>query len=300
MKFTGIISPVHQFDDIWVKREDLAHFTSLEFPSGSKVRQYMAMTVPKQLIGEHGYWEYKVPPCIVGCSSNSAMQVYVAAAAKQLNTKGIIYTAKRKVRSDATLYAEKMGAEIVEVKPGYLSVIRKATRQRVIDLKHVVEWDRRAAIQDTIDQCANIPEGVKRIIVPTGSGLTAAGVIIGLSRRGLGGWPHTGPIVVAVLTSPMTDHERILKLVGHEPNPVRLQTIDQSTPYDIPVVESLPDGTPLDCFYAAKAWKYVRDGDCLWPPGLRPVISMPEICQQKFKDWKGPTEWINSVTYLTP
>src|SRR5882672_11332997 len=110
MKFTGI-TQVDEFDGKFVKREDLAYWTSLEYPSGSKVRQYMSMALGSYINTKSFPYmpppEALQPPCLVGCSANSAMQIYVAAAAKQLNTKGIIYVPGRKVRSDATLYAQK-------------------------------------------------------------------------------------------------------------------------------------------------------------------------------------------------
>src|SRR5258706_1491614 len=200
MKYIGI-TPVTECNGKSTKIEDPACWTRLEYPSSSKVRQYLNMA--HKSVQREG-----CPPCIVGCSANSAMQIYVSAAAKQLNTKGIIYVPKRKVRSDATNYAIKMGSEVNEIKPGYLSVIRKAARQEAIDLKQYVEWDMKAAIKDTIDQCINIPENIKRIIVPTGSGLTAAGILIGVVR-------HKGPIkVVAIGTSPMADKAKILTLAA--------------------------------------------------------------------------------------
>ncbi len=292
MKYLGT-TPIDEFDGKFVKREDLACWTSLEYPSGSKVRQYLAMAGYVEtnegpgIRLSHLTNNMKVQPCLVGCSANSAMQIYVSAAAKQLNAKGIIYVPKRKVRSDATNYAIKLGSEVNEIKPGYLSVIRKAARQKAIDLKQYVEWDRKAAIQDTIDQCINIPENIKRIIVPTGSGLTAAGILIGVVR-------HKGPIkVVAIGTSPMADKAKILTLAAKmkvqlKIPPDLLEFIGPTTPYDTPVIERLPDDTPLDPYYAAKTWKYMEKGDLLWPPGLRPVISMPEICQEEFRDWEGP------------
>src|SRR5258706_2035101 len=287
MKYLGT-TPIHEFDGKFVKREDLAYWTSLEYPSGSKVRQYLDMA--HRSVQREGF-----PPCLVPCSANSAMQIYVAATAKQLNTKGIIYVPGRKVRSDATKYAIRMGAELNEIRkdaldpklkgPGHLSVAKTAARQRAIDIKHYVEWDRKAAIKDTIDQCQNIPENIKRIIVPTGSGLTAAGIMCGTIGLGIE--------IGAVCTSPMADKPKSMQLVnkmgaGKERKLGALTVLGPTTPYDTPVIDSLPDGTPLDIFYAAKAWEYTQPGDLFWPPGLRPICSMPEICQREFKNWKGP------------
>src|SRR5258706_6054922 len=130
MKFTGI-TQIDEFDGKFVKREDLAYWTSLEYPSGSKVRQYLDMA--HRSVQREGF-----PPCLVGCSANSAMSIYVASTAKRLNTKGIIYTAKRKVQSDAIKYAVAMHAEVNEMtsKQGhYLKHLQRHARQRAINLK---------------------------------------------------------------------------------------------------------------------------------------------------------------------
>lgn len=298
MLFTGI-TPIHEFNGIWVKREDLAYWSDLKYPSGSKVRQYLDMA--HRSIRKEGF-----PPCLVGCSANSCQQIYVAAAAKQLNTRGIIYTAKRKIRSSATDYCASLGAEIVEVKPAYLSVVRKQARQRAIDEKHVIEWDRIKAVEDTAAQYKNIPEGVKRIVIPTGSGLTAAGILVGMLQQLYS--PITKrdfissseldikstPIeIVIIATSPMaskTGIERLAMRVSQSSWVPDITFINPTIPYDTPVTAKLPDGTPLDPFYAAKAWRHVKSGDLLWPPGLRPVTSMPEECRHEFKDWEGPSD----------
>ncbi len=281
--FEGI-TPVNKMNGYYVKREDIAYWSDLDYPSGSKVRQYMTMAhdSSSHMQGEDVFW----PPCIVGCSANSAMAIYVAAAAKQLRTKGIVYTAARKVRTDGIKYADEMGAEIVEVKPGYLSLIRARARARCLELGQVVKWSPQAAIEDTMCQCQNIPEGVKRIVIPTGSGLTAVGVLAGLYKLGLKQLK-----VVIVATSSMADHKSIRKRAFTAYPCLSDETtifIPPTSKYDSYEVASLPDGTPLDPFYAAKAWKYMEPGDMLWPPGLRPVRAMPADCRKAFKEWKGP------------
>jgi len=292
------ITPIHFMNDFYVKREDLAFWSSLDYPSGSKVRQYFNMVkayVPQHSVPGHaaGYSDlcYSDLTCLVGCSANSCQQVYLAATSKILGMKGIVYTAKRKIRSEATLYAENLGCEIVEVRPAYLSVIRKAARQRAIDEKNILQWDRKAAILDTAAQCENLPADIQRIIVPTGSGLTAAGVLLGIAQHFKG---DSYPSVVIVATSPMASPEKVMQMaMAANQNRIfpmsPLEFIHPSTPYDVPVIERLPDGTPLDCFYAGKALKYLTAGNMIWLPGLRPVVSMPKICQDAFQSWKGPT-----------
>src|SRR5260221_9884818 len=99
-----MLTPVDRFANYWVKREDKAGWTGLDYPSGSKVRQYSAMAQAQP-----------GAPMIVGCASHSAMQVYVSAAARQYQVRSLVYVSQRKERTEATKYAEEMGAEIFEV-----------------------------------------------------------------------------------------------------------------------------------------------------------------------------------------
>lgn len=249
----------------WCKREDLAAFTTPDYPSGSKVRQYAAMAV-KRL------------PMLVGCSAESAMQIYIAAAARQAGVPGIIYTAQRAKRTEATKYAIDMGAQVIEVPHGYLSVVRAEARKRGEKLGKFIHWDKDLAITDAALQCANIPKGVKRIIVPTGSGLTAAGILVGAP---------VGVTVVIVAVSQMASRNEITALAkalrkGKLP---QITFIKPTSAYGKAVIAALPDGTPLDPFYGAKALRYVKPGDLLWPPGLRPVSAMPAACQRAFDGW---------------
>ena len=261
-------TPVMDFGHYYAKREDLACATNLEiYPSGSKVRQYTAMAVVTPSL-----------PMVVGCSADSAMQIYVAAAAEAHGVEGIVYTAERAVPTDATRYAVARGAKVIHVRPGYLSVIRARAREYAMSLPSgCVRWDPRRAVEDTALQCGNIPDSVRRIVVATGSGLTAAGVLVGLARAG-----RWNP-VVAVAVSDMATVERIMaaaqKVVDGRLPHVRIIRVPQ--PYGRWVAAKLPDGTVLDPYYAAKVLPYVEKGDLFWIPGLRPLAAMPAECRRE-------------------
>lgn len=274
-----MLTPVEKQKNFFVKREDKANWTSLDYPSGSKVRQYANMAQPGV-------------PMIVGCASSSAMQIYVAAAAKQANVPGVIYVPKNKIRTDATRYAMEMGAEVIEVHPGYMSVLRARARGRAREIGKTVRWDIKGAVADAAAQTENLPVNASSVVVATGSGLTVAGIMAGLVKMG-----RTTP-VVAVAVSNLADYDRILDLarqhlgvVGriNEPSFPKLIVIRHPQKYTDYVVDRLPDGTPLDPFYAAKAMEYVGKDDVLWVPGLRPVRSMPLECRREFADWQGFT-----------
>lgn len=258
------ITPVMNFNGWTAKREDYAAYTGPDFPSGSKVRQFLEMA--KKSPGA---------PMIVGCSAHSAMQIYIAASAKAAGVPGIVYTAARKERTDATKYAARMGAEIVEVRPAYLSVCRARARSRAKLLGQVVRWNPQEAVRDTIAQCVNIPPDTKRVVVPTGSGLTAIGVLVGLAEANL------TATVLAVAVSTMASKQQIY-------NDARMFTIKKlpkfemvraAVKYENWVKARLPDDTLLDPYYAAKAVGVIVDGDCLWIPGVRPISAMPRECR---------------------
>lgn len=277
----------------WAKRDDLACWTGPDLPSGSKVRQYTAMAQAQPGL-----------PMLVGCSAHSAMQIYVAAASRVAGVKGVVFTAKRKVRTDATLYAKRMGAKVVEIGPGgYLNVLQAKAREygrRNKDFKAgYVHWQQANAVADAAAQVANVTPlveangNVKQIIIPVGSGLVAAGVLAGLATS----LSDRRIPVLAVAVSPMAtvDHikETAIKHIVSTGNnnakaakkllwPLRLVRAVQK--YEDWVAEVLPDGTPLDPYYAAKAMPFVRKGDLLWLPGLRPMQAMPEKCQAIIRD----------------
>jgi hypothetical protein len=141
------------------------------------------------------------------------------------------------------------------------------------------------ALRDTYLQTDNIPEDVKRVVVATGSGLTAAGVLAGLAKR------KRPPVVLAVAISGLANQGEIIghaqKLLGPIEQLPKFALIRSPLKYDDHLVRQLPDGTPLDPYCCAKAYDLLQPGDCLWTPGLRPVSSMPEECQRAFRNWNG-------------
>lgn len=264
----GSLTRVSVFDDWTAKREDEAAYSGPDYPSGSKVRQYAAMALANPGL-----------PMLVGCSADSAMQVYIAAAAKQAGVPAIVYTAARQRRSSATEYAIAMGAEVNEIRPAYLSVSRSRAKKRGDELGAYVHWDPDRAVLDTMAQCANIPMDMKRVVVPTGSGLTCSGVLAGLAEYGI------NAKVLAVAVSKMASEELIIEKAA-KLTKLRLPRFElkhANGTYNDWFPAVLPDGTPLDPYYSAKAMRFVRPGDCLWLPALRPLSAMPLGCQLAIK-----------------
>lgn len=257
----------------WAKRDDLACYVGAEWPSGSKVRQFAAMME-----------DNPGAPVLVGCSAHSAMQIYVAAAGKLAKRKAIVYTAARAVRTNATEYARRLGAEINEERPAYLNVVQSRAAARAKTLrKGYVKWDEDGAVADAAAQVDGLwhAKGVKRVVIPTGSGLTCAGVMAGMVANSIHGIP-----VLAVAVSPMAQADDIKALCKKQMGDgvskhwmPKLRVVRAVSAYDQWEAGVLPDGNYLDPYYAAKALPYVRPGDLLWLPGLRPWSAVPEKCR---------------------
>lgn len=260
------LTPVVDYGGWCAKREDLAGFTDPAMPSGAKVRQYGRM-----IAGQDAGL-----PLVVGCAAASAMQVYVAAAALAHGREAVVVVPRRKVRTPSTVWAAAHGATIVETAPGYMTVVRARARAERDRIGGAVRWDMTLAATDTAAQVTNLPP-CRRVIVPTGSGLTAAGVIAGMVDTGREG------VVVAVTVSPMADAHGIWAqaagFLGCQREAataagVTLEVIPPAGRYDAPhhgAALPEPAAMPLDAYYAAKAFHYVTAGDVFWVPGRRPL-----------------------------
>lgn len=260
-----IITPIERYDDIWVKRDDRA-FADPDGACGAKVRQFMAM-----LAAQPGN-----APLVVGCSAVSCQQVYIGDATRRTGRPGHVVIPRRKVWSAATKWTHDQGVQIVEVPPPAWRTVYMKEARALAKTLHAVRWDPGLAVDDTITQCANIPDGVKRIVVPTGSGLVAAGCLAGVYLSGL-----TIP-VLAVAVSTLADPGGIRRAAneaiaraGWGPGGLNLQFIKLDVPYERVAWDCLPDGTQLDPYYAAKVWPYRQPGDLFWVTGCRPRAAMP-------------------------
>jgi 1-aminocyclopropane-1-carboxylate deaminase/D-cysteine desulfhydrase-like pyridoxal-dependent ACC family enzyme len=257
------LTPVQSFGEWYAKRDDLACYSDDNAACGSKVRQYLQMAAACPGV-----------PMLVGCSAFSAQQIYVADAANRCGRRGFIVVPKRRERSRATEWCAEHGAKVIEISPGYPSVYRKHARELAADLGAVVRWRPDMAVLDTAMQCINLPAGIRRLIVPVGSGLVAAGLLVGTMGRKIK--------IRGVAVSGMATRESVIAAAEKQfafVNRAELEKfklIPPTTKYETPAFENLPDGTPLDPYYAAKAVKYLRPGDCLWITGRRPLDAFPK------------------------
>ena len=172
---------------------------------------------------------------------------------------------------------------------------RKRARDYAKEIGGSVRWDSKRAIYDTALQCLNLPPEAKRIIVPTGSGLTAAGVMVGLAIL-----QRSDVEVVAVCVSDLANEDNIHSnaafmlgvMTAHYYDPIltprmpvlRMQRTGGG--YNHWLFRTLPYGDVLDPFYTAKAFDYLTAGDVLWVSGMRPVEACPKEWQELYQDYQ--------------
>lgn len=255
------ITPIQKFGDWYAKREDLACFIGNDRPSGSKVRQYlhMATLMPQGT------------PALVGCSANGSMQIYVADAAARLGVDAHILVPRRKKKTLLTEWSERMGAQVQYLHCGWPNFVRSEARKFAKTLGGCIRWNRDLAIEDTRVQVKDIPQDVRRIVVVLGSGLTACGIMLGLGDIG-----RSDIELLCVDVCGMINAVELRTLFLSKCSPLttlpQLPTAVKSEyKYGQHLQGALPDGTPLDCNYAAKCLEFLQAGDMLWVSGMRPL-----------------------------
>jgi hypothetical protein len=162
---------------------------------------------------------------------------------------------------------------IVQHKPGYMNNLERYSR----DDASVTGWlwvpfglEGHDAVRYTAAQVASIVampkdeyKAVQRIVLPIGSGLSAAGVLWGLER-----W-QVNKLVVGVK-------------VGKDPRPAldkwappgwagRMTLVSALQEYHVSASNPYLEGVRLDSHYEAKALPFLLPGDLFWVVGIRPT-----------------------------
>lgn len=113
----------------------------------------------------------------------------------------------------------------------------------------------------TMEQVAEIPKEVKRIVIPVGSGVNLCGVLMALRKQGL----HIPVLGVTVGKSPL----KLLQKYAPFGWQTMCTLVAPDTPYSKPAVQTQLCGVELDPIYEAKCIPFVEPNDLLWVVGIR-------------------------------
>lgn len=241
-------TPIEQHGRQWVKRDDLFVAGGAR---GGKVRACLALA--------------KGAAGLVTAGSRSSPQCYIVAKiAAALGIPCRVHCPSGKLGPEL-LGAQDAGAEVIQHQAGHNNVIVARARE---DAK-ARGWreipfgmECREAVEQTRHQVRELPEGVKRIVIPVGSGMSLCGVLWGLRDAGIS-IPVLGVVVGA---NPMKRMETYAPPGWKE----MCKLVPSGTDYHKPAARvKLESGLVLDPHYEAKCLPKLLDGDLLWVVGIR-------------------------------
>ncbi len=247
------ITPIEMRGGLWLKRDDLFHVASAR---GGKARACYLLARE----AERG---------LVTAASRGGPQIsIVARIAWHIRIKCRVHTPSGSTTPDIQ-DAQAHAAERVIHRPGFNSVIRARAEEdaKILGWTHIpfgMESD--VAVELAARQVLNVPREAKRIVVPVGSGLTLAGILLGLKRLS-SAIPVVGIVVGA-------DPRRRLDRWAPQNWEGRVNLIRSAQAYQTPAPICDYEGLSLDPIYEAKCLPFARESDCLWIVGVRDFVKV--------------------------
>jgi ParB-like chromosome segregation protein Spo0J/DNA modification methylase len=248
------LTPVEEHGGHMVKRDDLFGIAGAR---GGKVRTCWALA--------------QGAPGLVTAGSRSSPQVnIVARIAAELGIPCRVQTPSGALGPEVT-GAQDAGAEVVQHKPGYNTVIVARARKDAAatgwtEIPFGMECQE--AVDQTRQQVRNLPAQVSRLVVPVGSGMSLAGILHGLRDA-----QRTLPVLgVQVGADPTKRLDRFAPEGWRD----MVELVEAGLAYEQRApVDRLGD-LALDPIYEAKCLPFLQAGDLLWVVGIRPSESTPD------------------------
>lgn len=246
------LTPVEEHDGYFLKRDDLFKIDNI---CGGKARTCW-----------HIAESAKVGLITAGSRASPQVNI-VAAIASKLKLPCRVHVPSGAFSQELT-NAKNYGAEIIQHKPGYNSVIVARAKK---DAEEHSDWtyvpfgmECEEALYQTHKQVGNIPNEIKRIVVPVGSGMSLAGILWGIKEFGL----NISVLGVRVGADP------IKRLNEYAPSnwTKNVQLVDSQVDYHKRILNAKIGEVLLDPVYEAKCLPFVQKGDLLWIVGIRETI----------------------------
>jgi 1-aminocyclopropane-1-carboxylate deaminase/D-cysteine desulfhydrase-like pyridoxal-dependent ACC family enzyme len=260
------ITPVEFRNGIYFKRDDLFKIGK---SCGGKVRSCW-------------YLAQKTKGLVTAGSRSSPQVNIVAEIANRLNIPAIVFTPEGELMPEVKL-AVVHGATVYQVEAGYNLVI--INRSRIAARKYGYKeipfgMETIEAINQTRKQLKHIPNQIKRIVMPVGSGMSLAGVLWGLIDLKIN-IPVIGIVVGA------DPKERLDKYAPRNWRK-RVQLIKSDSPYhEYYKKEEFTyfNDILLDPIYEAKCIPYIQKGDLFWIVGQRASMGIPtDYINERFNE----------------
>lgn len=240
-------TPIEAAAPYWLKRDDLF---GLGGATGQKVRAILALAP-----GASG---------LVTCGSRQSTQIErCALVAAALGLPCRVHTASGE-ETPQTALAAAAGAEVLRHQPGRLSVLKaRAAEDAEARGWCLIPWalEHEAAVRTMRAQVPPaFPDGVRRLVICAGSGMSLAGLLWGLRDHG-----QTLPVLAVQVGGAL---EARLDRYAPDDWRQRVEIVPAAVPYEQPCEAQVGD-VVLDPIYEAKCAAFLQPGDLLWLIGGR-------------------------------
>lgn len=245
------LTPVQRYGEYWFKRDDLFNVAGVY---GGKARTCFSLAQNAK-IG------------LTTAGSRSSPQVNIVAnIAKHLGLTCVAHTPTGTLNEEL-LMAQSAGAQIIQHKAGYNSVIVARSREYAketgfTDIPFGMEC--LTAVLMTGIQVHNVIDlPIKRIVVPVGSGMSFCGILHGLFKTGAN-IPVLGVVVGADPSKRIERHKPLFY--------TNYTLVNAGVPYsqyEHGVIPGTECKEILDPVYEAKCIPFLKPGDLLWCVGIR-------------------------------
>ena len=246
-------TPVQKVGDMWLKRDDSYRVGDSR---GGKVRACLQIIDAAIKAGP-------VPGLVTAGSRQSPQVNIVATLAREYGLPCRVHVPSGDLTPELRA-AATAGAEIRQHTPGYNNVIVARAREDAalngwLEIPFGMEHP--ATISATAAQTSNIPKGVKRIVVPIGSGMALSGILTGLAAR-----KSKIPVIGIQVGADPTD-----RLDTYAPKDWRdrVTILPSGSDYHTPATVTHIGDVTLDPIYEAKCLPFLQPGDLLWVVGRR-------------------------------
>jgi 1-aminocyclopropane-1-carboxylate deaminase/D-cysteine desulfhydrase-like pyridoxal-dependent ACC family enzyme len=234
--------------DNYLKRDDYFEYAGQH---GGKVRSALYLIKKAQ------------EKCLTTAGNRNSPQInIVSSIGKKLRRPVVAFTSTGELGNEVKI-AKSKGATIKQVSPGYETVITRRAKDYAErnDCAYIpFGMDTPDVHHLTAEQVKNIPNDVKRIVIPVGSASSIIGVIEGVLKYK----KDLKVLGVVVGANPI---KKLNKYVPEWKSVASL--VYPKMKYSQPAKETSLNGVELDPYYEAKTLPYIQKGDLLWIVGVR-------------------------------
>jgi len=185
------LTPVEFIDGVYYKRDDYYTPFGVKHVNGGKVRQAIRLfeTIHEDIVNNHN------SGVVTGSSVHSPQGAIISKVAKERGLRCIVAVGATKPETlhkhHLVRLSEYYGAEVINVAgTGYQTAVDAGIKKKIIStngyklIKFAIALEKNpsAIFESVAEQVSNIPDILDTLVIPVGSGIQMAGILMGLKK----------------------------------------------------------------------------------------------------------------------